>query len=92
MKTRRILIIAALIISLAVLSMAAFGKRGIFALISLNAKKNKLTEEIARLKQENDDLSAELNRLKRPDYQEQFIRSRMGMAREGVFIYIFNKE
>jgi cell division protein FtsB len=92
MKTRRILVIAALIISLAVLSLAAFGKRGIFALVSLNAKKNKLTEEIGRLKKENDDLSAELNRLKRADYQEQFIRSRMGMAREGEIIYIFTKE
>jgi len=92
MKTRRILIIVALIISLAILSLAAFGKRGIFALVSLNAKKNRLTEEVDRLKEENDNLSAELNRLKRPDYQEQFIRSRMGMAREGEIIYIFTKE
>ena len=92
MKTRRILIIASLVVSLAVLSLAVFGKRGIFALVSLNAKKDKLTEEIGRLTKENHDLSVELNRLKRPDYQEQFIRSRMGMAREGEIIYIFTKE
>jgi cell division protein FtsB len=92
MKTRRILIIASLVVALAVLSLAAFGKRGVFALVSLNAKKDKLTEEIGRLTKENNDLSIELNRLKRPDYQEQFIRSRMGMAREGEIIYIFTKE
>ena len=92
MKTRRILIIASLVVSLAVLSLAAFGKRGVFALISLNAKKDKLTEEIDRLKQENSDLSAELKRLERPDYQEQFISTRMGMAGEGEIIYIFTKE
>jgi cell division protein FtsB len=92
MKTRRILIIASLVVSLAVLSLAAFGKRGVFSLISLNAKKDKLTEEIGRLTEENNDLSTELKRLKRSDYQEQFIRSRMGMAREGEIIYIFTKE
>jgi len=92
MKTRRILIIASLVVSLAVLSLAAFGKRGVFALISLNVKKDKLTEEIGRLKKENSDLSAELKRLEHPDYREQFIRSRMGMAREGEIIYIFTKE
>jgi cell division protein FtsB len=92
MKTRRILIIASLVVSLAVLSLAVFGKRGVFALVSLNARKDKLTEEIGRLTKENNSLSVELNRLKRPDYQEQFIRSRMGMAREGEIIYIFTKE
>jgi|GEM_PF-4551696 len=92
MKTRRILIIASLVVSLAVLSLAAFGKRGVFALISLHQKKNKLTEEIGRLTKENNDLSAELKRLERPDYQEQYIRSRMGMAREGEIIYIFTNE
>jgi cell division protein FtsB len=92
MKTRRILIIASLVVSLAVLSLAVFGKRGVFALVSLNARKDKLTEDIGRLTKENNSLSVELNRLKRPDYQEQFIRSRMGMAREGEIIYIFTKE
>jgi cell division protein FtsB len=92
MKTRRILIIASLIVSLAVLSLAAFGKRGVFALISLNEKRDKLTEEIGRLTKENEDLAAELKRLERPDYQEQFIRSRMGMAREGEIIYTFTNE
>lgn len=92
MKTRRILIIVSLVVSVAVLSLAAFGKRGVFALVSLNARKDKLTEEIGRLTKDNNDLSAELKRLKRSDYQEQFIRSRMGMAREGEIIYIFTKE
>ncbi len=92
MKTRRLLIIASLVISLAVLSLAAFGKRGVFSLISLSQKKDKLTEEIDRLSKENSDLAAELKRLQRPDYQEQFIRSRMGMAREGEIIYIFTDE
>ncbi len=92
MKTRRILIIASLVVSLAVLSFAAFGKRGVFALITLSAKKNKLTEEIGRLTKENKDLTEELKRLERPEYQEQLIRTQMGMAREGEIIYIFTKE
>ncbi len=92
MKTRRMLIIASLVVSLAVLSFAAFGKRGIFALVTLSAKRNKLTEEINRLSKENKDLAEELKRLERPDYQEQLIRTQMGMAREGEIIYIFTKE
>jgi cell division protein FtsB len=92
MKTRRMLIIASLIVSLAVLSLAAFGKRGVFSLITLSAKKRSLTEEIGRLTKENKDLAEELKRLERPDYQEQVIRAQMGMARKGELIYIFTKE
>ena len=92
MKTRRILIIASLVVSLAVLSFAAFGKRGVFSLITLSAKKKELTQEISRLTKENKDLAEELKRLERPDYKEQLIRSQMGMAREGEIIYIFTKE
>lgn len=86
------LIIASLVVSLAVLSFAVFGKRGVFALVTLSSKKNKLTDEIGRLTKENRDLAEELKRLERLDYQEQLIRTQMGMARDGEIIYIFTKE
>jgi cell division protein FtsB len=86
------LIIASLVVSLAVLSFAVFGTRGVFALVTLSAKKNKLTDEIGRLTKENRDLAEELKRLERLDYQEQLIRTQMGMARDGEIIYIFTKE
>ncbi len=92
MNTRRIVIITALIVTLAVLIVAAFGKRGIFALASLSDRKEKLTTEIQRLKSQNEGLRQQLNRLERPDYQEQTIRAQMGMAREGEVIYIFTTE
>ena len=92
MKTRRIVIITALVMTLSVLSVAAFGKRGVFSLITLADRKEKLSTEIDRLKSENERLKQELNRLERPDYQEQLIRAQMGMAREGEVIYIFTAE
>ena len=92
MNTRRIVIITALIVTLAVLVVAAFGKRGMFALASLGDRKEKLTSEIQRLKTENTGLRQELRKLERPDYQEQTIRDQLGMAREGEVIYIFTTE
>jgi cell division protein FtsB len=92
MKTVRIILITALVVTLAVLSVAAFGKRGVFSLIKLGARKERLVTEIDRLKSENERLKQELNRMERPDYQERLIRQRMGMARDGEVIYIFPPE
>lgn len=48
-----------------------------------------ITERIEEVKQENEELQAEIERLHSPDYIEQIAREELGMARSGEILFYF---
>lgn len=83
------IVIISLVISLIIISLTAFGKKGFLTLLQLNDRKERLVSEIDSLIGENEHFKGELIKFKRVDYQELLIRAQLGMAKDGEIIYIF---
>lgn len=89
---RQTLTIASIVVSLTILGFTVFGKRGFINLLTMKERKKNISLEIESLKEQNCILKDELIRLKSKQYRERFVRSKMGMAREGEVIYVFTPE
>lgn len=77
-----------LIIILLMLGYAVFGERGVIRIIKAERQKETLEQQLATLQQQQQELRAEIDRLKHDkDYWEQLARENLGMVREGELIY-----
>ena len=66
-------------------------RHGIFDLARLTAQRDSLRTEIEALKSRNQELLAEIERLKRdPATVEELARREMGLAKEGEIVYRFS--
>ena len=77
-----------LIIIVLMLGYAIFGERGVIRIFKAERQKDALEEQLVALQEEQQELRAEIERLKHDkDYWEQLAREKLGMVREGELIY-----
>jgi len=77
-----------LLIIIVMLGYAVFGERGVIRIMKAERQKQQLEVELVALKQEQQLLRDEIDRLKNDkDYWELLARKKLGMVREGELIY-----
>jgi len=68
------------------------GERGIIELIKIHERATRMQHEITSIQAENNQLSMEIEKLKNdPFYIERLAREKLGMVREGEWIYRFSR-
>ncbi|HUI44877.1 MAG TPA: septum formation initiator family protein [Nitrospirota bacterium] len=89
---RKALITAAALAALYLLASFIFGEMGLIKYYRMKAQYDSLTQEIARLKQDNDRLLKDVHALKTdPDYLEILARDKLGLARQGEIVYYYDE-
>jgi cell division protein FtsB len=92
-KSRKIILLAAAVIVVAVLAIMTLGDRGFLDVYRLHKEDKNRSLEIAAARSEIDSLKAEIERLKNDTtYIERVARERLGMARKGEKIFKFVEE
>ncbi len=72
------------------LSMALFGDKGVVRLHHVRRQQQQLGEQLRQLEAVNDGLKQQLDALQHDDrYIERVARTRLGLVREGEFVYQF---
>jgi cell division protein FtsB len=70
-----------------------FGERGFIHLYQMDMERQARLERIQRLEQENKELLAEIERLRKDkEYLESLGRRELGLVKEGEILYRFSKE
>ena len=78
------------ILVLAILSFTVFGQRGLLNMVRYKKEKQELVEEAARLKQENQKLRLEIDRLQSDyTYIERLAREELGMVKPEEIVFQF---
>lgn len=79
-----------LLIVVALLALALFGEEGIFRAYKLSRERQRLEQEVSRLKADNEALRREIELLRSDrSYLEGLARRELGMVREDELVYQF---
>jgi cell division protein FtsB len=91
-RKKKMLIAAGILLALYLLASFILGEMGLVKYYRMKAQHNTLTEEIARLKQDNARLMRDVHALKSdPACIERIARDKLGLARQGEIVYYYGE-
>ena len=87
---QRVVVVAAGVVSTALVAVVIFGSRGVLHLRTLTTEHDELGQRIALLLHENEQLRTRIHRLRTDDRTlERLAREQLGFTRPGELIYRF---
>jgi cell division protein FtsB len=92
-RRKKLLIAAGVVLVLYFLVTRVLGEMGVVKYYRMKAQYTALTEEIARLKQDNAKLTKDVRALRSdPAYVERIARDKLGLARQGEIVYYYGEQ
>jgi len=89
---RKLIVAAAILLALYLTANFIFGEMGVIKYYRMEAQYKALTQDIAKLKQDNAKMAREVRALKTdPNYIEQIARDKLGLARQGEIVYYYGE-
>ncbi|HEY6012334.1 MAG TPA: septum formation initiator family protein [Nitrospirota bacterium] len=91
-RRKKLLIAAGVLLVLYLLISRVLGEMGVVKYYRMKAQYHALTEDIARLKQDNAKLTKDVRALRSdPAYVERIARDKLGLARPGEIVYYYGE-
>jgi cell division protein FtsB len=91
-RRKKVLLAAGILLVLYFLASFILGEMGLVKYYRMKAQYTTLTEEIAKLKQDNVKLVKDVRALRSdPAYLERIARDKLGLARQGEMVYYYGE-
>jgi len=89
-RRKKYILAAGVLLALYLVASFILGEMGLVKYFRMKAQYTALTEEIAKLKQDNAKLTREVHALRSdPAYLERIARDKLGLARPGEIVYYY---
>ncbi len=91
-RGKKLVFAAGILLALYLLATFIFGEMGLVKYYRMKAQSDRLSGEIAKLKQDNAKLVGDVHSLRTdPAHLERIARDKLGLARPGEIVYYYNE-